>query len=402
MQVTPEGRIINDGSMLYNGEGRGIGAQLLAARSRLDPGYWQPYLDSHNRPCVELRTGNLVRNVTTKELEHEKRVWFISELRARGWDNPGVWNAAALTKDQWIEMQQRIVPAVRQPLQAWSDLTSAAPLALTNAWKRLTYEYQSTNDPGEAQKSMDMRSPGRNDAPAYNLRSLPLPITYSECEVSDRMEDVSANNGVDSISTRMLEAGARRCGELIEQTLIGTAPGMTFGPSSVSDTRYTGTSTEYGYTTVPSSVLKTDLHSPVGTSPEQILEDVQEMIETMNTNGFYGPFVLYHSTPYSIFLNGDYFRTGGTTAATTIRQRLMMLGDLTRIERLNFLTTGYQLILVQMDSRWMQALNGMSPTVMAWNSRGGLVHNYVVMMIQVPLFLTPSSGILPVVYGTTS
>ncbi len=401
--IDSRGRVINDGSMLHNGQGFGVGASLLGPQnrpSRLDPGFWQPYLDSRGRTCVELRTGNIEVNNEGRHIP-ETRVEFVHHLRARGIDNP-VWNTATLRKDQWIQMQQRVVHATRQRLSAWADLSAMSTVGGFNAWAKTTYEYQAMNDPGEAVKSMDGVDPGRTDRPLFNLISVPLPVTHSDFYFTDRELEVAAAGGT-PLDTTMAEAAGRRIGELVEQTLIGTATGVTFGPSAASDTRYTSTtSTEYGYTNFPYRVTKTNLATPVTTAPETTVGNVLDMIETMNLNGFFGPYVLYHSTGFSRFLNDDYFRSGGTAVTRTWRERLMSIEGISAIRRLDYLTSGYQMILVQMDSEYMQAINGMDVTVMRWESLGGLRHNFKVLCIAVPLLKSPYNGVAPIIHATTS
>jgi hypothetical protein len=401
--INARGEVLNDGSKLHNGEGFGVGAGLLgpAGRHRLDPGFWQPYLDSKGRTCLELRTGRW--EVTNSgDLVPETEVRLVREMRARGIDNP-VWNAATLRKDQWVTMQQRVVRATRQRLNAWADLSAAAPASVGgSAWGRMTYEYQAMNDPGEAVKSMDPVAPGRRDRPLFNLVSIPLPVTHSDFYFSDRELEVAAQGGF-MLDTTMAEAAGRRIGELVEQTLIGTATGVTFGPSSAADSRYASTtSTEYGYTNFPWRVTKTDLTAPTGTNPEAVMTDVLEMVETMQTNGFFGPYRLYTSTGYSRYLSDDYFRTGSTSAVRSLRERLMEIEGIASIKRLDYLTSGYQMILVQMDAEHMQALNGMDVTVMRWTGTGGLEHFFKVMAIMVPILKAPYNGVAPIIHGTTS
>jgi hypothetical protein len=140
----------------------------------------------------------------------------------------------------------------------------------------------------------------------------------------------------------------------------------------------------------------------LGSNPEAVNQDVMEMLETMYTNGFQGPFVLYHSTPYSLYLNSDYFRSGGTSANTTTRARIMDNEGITAIRRLDYLTSGYQLILVDLNRGDFQAIDGMAPRAVQWSERGGTIQKIMVMMIQVALLKARSNGVAPLIHATTS
>jgi hypothetical protein len=400
--INQRGQIIDDGSMLHNGQGQGLGSGLLAApgASRLDPGFWRPYLDGRSgRTCVELRTGR-IEVKPDGSIVPETQVHYVSNLRARGIDNP-VWNAATLRKDQWIQLEDRVIMAARQRLRAWADLMGSAPMGGFNGWARLTSEYQAMSDPGEALVDMDGLADGRTDRPLFNLQSIPLPITHSDFWFSDREIEVSANNGT-PLNTSMAEAAGRRVAETVEQTLIGTVTGMQFGPTSSSDTRYTGTSAVYGYTNFPYRITKTDLTSPTGSNPEAVMTDVLEMVETMQQNGFFGPYLLYHSTGYSRYLSDDYFRSGSTSAVRSVRQRVMEIEGISDIRRLDYLSSGYQMILLQIDPMYMQALNGMDLTPVMWSSQGGMRHNWKIMCIWVPLLKSAYNGVAPILHATTS
>lgn len=374
---------------VLNGQGHGeLGAAM--DRVRWDPGYLRPWLDvKTGRQYVTVNERGKLKNYSTRQ------------MFARGVHVPMVANAMTLTKDQWIQFSRDIVKATRQRLRAWSDLAASSTVGGFDAMGKPTFEYQASNDPGEAVQDMDGVIDGRNDTPLLALKSIPLPITHSDFMFTERQIAISRNSGMPLDST-MAEAAGRRVAEMIEKQTIGVETGMTFGPSSSTDTRYTGTSTIYGYTNFPYRVTKTDLTAPTGSNPEAVMTDVLEMVETMQTNGYYGPYMLYTSTPYSRYLSDDYFRTGSTSAVRSLRERIMEIEGIQDIRRLDYLTSGYQMILVQMSPEVAQAIDGMGITTVQWQSQGGLRHNWKVMAIQVPLLKMPYNGVAGIIHGTTS
>lgn len=385
---------------ILNGDVYGQVGQTLNS-VRFDPGYLRPYYDQHGQKCVTVNTGKMRYNAQTKQHEPVMQKVRINDLMQRGIYSP-VFNATTLPKEAWIEFDRAVVRSTRNRLQAWADLAARNPRGGFNAMSRMTLEYQAMSDPGEAIVDMDGITDGRTSRPLFNLKSVPLPITHSDFWFSQREIMVSQQTGT-PLDTTMAEAAGRRVAEMIEQTLIGTITGTTFGTrSGDTATAHTGTSTVYGYTNYPYRVTKTDLTTPTGTNPEAVMTDVLEMVETMQTNGFYGPYILYHSTPYSRYLNDDYFRSGSTSAVRTLRERLMEIEGIEKIQRLDYLTSGYQLILIQMDSEVAQAIQGMDIMTVQWESQGGMRVNFKVMAIQVPLLKSPYSGVAGILHGTTS
>jgi uncharacterized linocin/CFP29 family protein len=315
----------------------------------------------------------------------------VEQLGRYGLQSP-VTNATTLTAGGWRQIDQAVVLAARKRLRAWDDLAGTSKVSNFDAFSKMTYEYQTQSDPGEARVDLEALTEGRTDLPLYDIRSVPLPIIHSDFYFSQRHLAVAraAGNNVDTV---MAEAAGRRIAETAEQILIGTLTGMTFGTQTAGYGTHTGTSTVYGYTTFPDRITKTDLTTPTGSNPDAILSDVLEMIELLQTAGFYGPYMLYTSTGYSRFLSDDYFRSGSTSAVRSVRERLLENEDILDIRRLDYLSTGFQMLLVQMDSTVVQAIEGMPIRTLQWDVKGGLLTMFKVMTIMGPAVpLQPGPG----------
>lgn len=395
---------------VLDGQGFGPVGEAFNVRNRytgkFDPNLLRPFIETdpnspdNGRPCANIQTGKMLYDADKKAFFPEMKKYRIDYLQSQGINSP-VFNSVIFTRDDWIEIDRARQRVPRQNLRAWADLRNANTRGGFNAWTKMTLEYSASTDAGEAVKDMDATAPGRDDTPTHLIRSVPLPVIHFDFSYPQRLLDVARAAGM-PLDTEMFEQGERRFWEMVERTLIGTETGMTWGARTTGPFPQTGTSTEWGYTNFPYRVTKTDLTTPTGSNPEAVKTDVQEMIETMHTNGYNGPFVLYHSTQYSSVFADDYFRTGGTAANTTVRQRIMDLGDIADIRRLNYLTSGHQLILVDLGSGQFQAINGMEPRTVQWSERGGYVQKFMLLGIQVPLLRSPTSGISALIHATTS
>jgi len=375
---------------IMNGRGYGPVAQTIQG-CQFDPGLMRPYFDSRGIRCVTVNTGK--RDSKGKPV-FERRP--ISELLNLGISSP-VFNATSLRKDDWIEYDRVVVRAARSRLRAWADLAGANTFGGFNGLAKPILEYESMSDPGEAVGDMDVLAEGRNDKPRFNLQGMPLPITHCDFFLSARQLAVSRQSGT-PLDTTMAEAAGRRVAEMIEQTTIGTVTGMTYGTS----TDYGTTSAVYGYTNYPYRNTKTDLTTPTGANPEAVVQDILEMRDQLYADNFFGPFVLYHSTGYDAFLDNDYFRTGGTSANMTLRQRVEAIDGISAVRRLDYLTSGYVLIMVQMTPDVARAINGMDITTVQWEEKGGMMLKFKVMAIQVPQIRSDFDGRCGIVHATTS
>ncbi len=375
-----------------NSQGYGPVAEQLAG-CRFDPGLLRPYIDSKGQRCVTVNTGRIGQD--GKPI-YEKRT--IAEMINNGITSP-VFNATSLRKEEWIMLDTAVVRAARQRLRAWSDLAAANTFGGFNGMAKTILEHETMSDPGEAIVDMDGLTEGRTDSPKYQLEGVPLPITHSDFYFSSRRLATSRNSGT-PIDVTMAEAAGRRVAEMIEKTLIGTETGITYGGSN--SLSYGRTSAVYGYTNFPSRLTKTDLTTPTGSNPEAIVQDILEMRDSLYSNNFFGPFMLYHSTGYDIYLDNDYFRTGGTSVTRTLRERIQSIEGIAGVRRLDYLSSGYVLIMVQMTSDVARAINGMDLTTIQWESRGGMQVNFKVLAIQVPQLRADFSGKCGILHGTTS
>ena len=370
---------------ILNGQGHGPVGEAVAGS--FDPGLLRPFIDSRGVRCVMVNNGRGGR---------EKRP--VAEILNAGIFHP-VFNATTLRKDEWVEIDRAVLRAARQRLRAWGDLAAANTYGGFNGMGTLLLEHETMSDAGEAVVDMDALTEGRHDEPKYQLEGLPLPITHSDFWFSARRLAASRRQGT-PLDVTMAESAGRRVAEMIEKTLIGVETGITYGNATANG--YGRTPSVYGYTNFPDRITKTDLTTPTGSNPEAIMGDVIEMRELLYDDRFYGPFILYHSTAYDRYLDDDYYRTGGTSSHQTLRQRIESIDGITAVRRLDFLTSGYVMIMVQMTSNVARAINAMDITTVQWEAVGGLRQQFKVLAIQVPQLRADFSGRTGIVHGTTS
>ena len=127
---------------------------------------------------------------------------------------------------------------------------------------------------------------------------------------------------------------------------------------------------------------------------------------------FLGPFVLYYSTTWDQYLDRDYFyaasSSGVTDVSKTVRQRIEMINGISRVAMLDTFTNASELLLVQMTSETVRAINGMEFIPVQWSKDGGAQTMLRVMGIKVPDLRSQFVGTsvttrkCAIVHGTTS
>lgn len=392
---------------VLNGQATGEVAQQFAG-VRFDPGMLRPYINRHGKRAVTACTGRMIYNNQTGRHTPERKEMLISDLMARGIYSP-VFNATTLRKEQWIELDKKVQLAYRNRLTAWADLAAAATYGGFNAMGRMTLEYEAMSDPGEAIVDMNGISEGRSSQPLFSLRSLPLPITHMDVVLDRRRLAISQNDNM-PIDTTMIEAATRRVAESVENTTTGVVTGPTWGTQSTGVTAHTGSSAVYGYINFPYRLTKTNLTIPTGANPQTTVDEVLAMRDQLFAANRYGPFILYHSTDWDRYLDNDYAFTNSTGWAAapnkTLRQRLKEIEGIQDVRRLDNLTAAnshaFTLVMVEMTAENAEAIDGMQPTVVQWETKGGMQINLKVMAIQVPRLKYDYAGNCGILHARTA
>lgn len=376
---------------ILDGKGHGEVGEGLA-NVKFDKGLLRPFFATNKlgktKAVVEVTNGRNPDGTPKKELIP------VSELGDIGVDVP-VNNATSLRKDEWLMFDKAVIKVARQRLRAWGDLDAASPFGGFDGMSKSVLESETMSDPGEALVDMDGLSEGTNDEPKFQLEGLPLPITHSDFNIGARKLAMSRNGGM-PLDVSMAEAAGRRVAEKVEQTVIGSITGLTYGTTA----DYGRAPTAYGYTNFPARNTDTTGTNPTGANGPTVLGDWLGYRDALYDDNFYGPFMVYTSSSWDQYLD-NLFSTAEPSAGT-LRNRLLEIDGIQGIKRLDYLTTGFQAIFVQMTSDVAQAVTGMPLTTVQWDSKGGLRKNFKVMTIMVPRLKADFEGKCGILHATSS
>lgn len=386
-----------------------------------DAGYKRPYADKYGRLSVTINTGRTTlikgRQVPIREHRLVRDIVNNQGMMDPTWQM--VTNATALRKEEWDQLDTKVLRAARYRLRAWGDLAQANSYGGFNGMAKSILEWETMTDPGEAIVDMNGISEGRGDQPQFQLQGLPLPITHSDFWFDSRTLAISRNSGT-PLDVNMGEACGRRVAESVEKTLIGMKTGIVYGGNSTQIGGYGRASQVYGYTNFPARLTKTNLTAPNGTNAASTLADVLAMRDQLTIQKFYGPWIIYHTNDWDRYLDGDYILTGGNVATQTLRERLEAIDEVSACKRLDFFfgtqpsaSTGpgtsvdvvlkpTRFLMVQMTEDVAQAVNGLDMTTLQWPDKGGLKLNFKLMTIQVGRLRCDAYGNVGILDATTS
>jgi len=287
-------------------------------------------------------------------------------------------NTASLRREEWKLIDDSISVAAKERLRVVADLRSAGlVLNIPNGMSRTVLESETMGDITPATISMDPIRQSESDRPEFDLVNLPLPVIHKDFFFSARQIAVSRNLG-SSIDTATAQLAARRVAEEAEKLVLGIAPTFTYGGGTV-----------YGMTNFPGRVTRV-LTAPTasGWTPAVLLGEILALRQDSVDNFHHGPWVLYVSPAWDLFLDNDYSPLKGDNS---VRQRLMQINGITDIRTADYLT-GTQAVLVQMTSDVIRLVIGMDITTVQWETLGGMRLNFKVMCIMVPQLRSDYNG----------
>lgn len=410
--------------LIVNGQGQGELAQNVASgRFTLEPkvgfdaGILRPVIQTDGHKYCKIKTGRFVVNkkgaVSYNENRPEgsqvpeSRYIPLGTLINNG-TVPFTYNASSLMHDTWQMIDRAVLRASRDRLAAWNDLMGANSFGGFDGMSITGLIKDTMTDPGDAKVDMDTLSDDFNDHPLFTPDILPLPIIHAGSSVSERRLAQSRNGGV-PLDTTLIESSGRRCSETLEKMTIGMTDLSTLTIGSSTDFTRRGI---YGFRTQPDRITKTDITASGSFVPSTFVNEIIAMIELARAQKFFGPFVLYYSTSWDQFLARDYYAqvtaAGIINPTQTVLQRVEQIKKIQSVRSLDMFTSTDELLLVQMTSETVRAVNGMEFTTVQWTKDGGAQTMLRVMGIKVPdlraqyVGQSTTTRKCGIVHGTTS
>lgn len=300
-------------------------------------------------------------------------------LVANGFNVCAMRTNDVLRKEEWKSLDEKVVQISRERLVGVNDLISRG-LVHDLAGQGLgttVLEHEDASDMTDASMSMGADEQGRQDRIVFDIKALPLPITHKEFKINLRVREASRKKG-EPLDTTQVGIATRKVAELVEYTLFNGASAYTFGGGTIR-----------GYTDHPNrnTVSLTTNWDDSPSDGESILDDVLAMKQAAIDAKHYGPFMLYPPTNYDTVLDED-FKANGTI---TTRERLKEVAGIEDVKVADKLADD-NVVLVELAEETARIVNGLDPTVIEWDAKGGLVQFFKVITILVPQIRADQDG----------
>lgn len=327
--------------------GEGVAQGSIAQRllqSNMDPGALRPAICSKTgRHFITLNAGNKeqARNIPTTN--------------------------ALLQDNEWRLLDRAIMSAARPKLTLYNDLRQMAPVYnIPNGMNFSTLVHQRASTPGRAQLSMDGIIRGQQERRSMDLAGIPLPIISKQFSLTAREVAVSRQMGTD-LDTAGAADAATSCAEEIERITAGTASSYAYGGY-----------TQYGYTSFPNRLTGTMMiPTNVSWTPDQARNDFIAILQALANVNHTGPFRVYYSVPWMQYMMRRYSQYEGASLVDILKR----IPGITDVKQADYLTSGYQIIVVEESQTVAQAVVGMELQTIQWEEMGGMEIVFMVMGI---------------------
>jgi uncharacterized linocin/CFP29 family protein len=280
-----------------------------------------------------------------------------------------------LREREWIFYDKAVIDIARDRLVVTKELFARGlTYPLPNALGVMSLEWETISDLEPAEVTMSGISEASKDQFDYEQQFMPIPMIHKEFTINLRTMEAARRNGRNPDTTAAMIA-TRKVAEMVEQIIftgmqVSTNNGQIYGLTNHPN-RNTGS-------------VSGDWHTSSGVN---IINDVLAMLEALWNVNMYGPYLLLVPGTTGIALNNDY-KTYGTD---TIMERIMNIPQIAGILPTNRLT-GTNIVLVQLSQETIEMVDGIQPTMVEWDSRGGFEMNYKVICIMIPRIRATQTG----------
>lgn len=288
-------------------------------------------------------------NAQAKQTSTKDWYGLISNREAR--PHEGLDQNALLRKNEWESLDEAVVRVMRQELVGIMDLMNAGLVRSEPNLGVLESQYEEMSDMTAAEQNWSGKPKGQEDTPAFDLVTVPIPITHKRFSIDRRRLEASRNIG-SALDTTAAETAARLVRDKLEDMLFNGSD-LVLGGNSI-----------YGYTTAPNRNTVT-LATNWDDAGADIIGDVKLMIDAQRADNSRGPFVLYAPGNYSSTLQDDYSSQKGDR---TTMERIEAFNEIQSVKIADSLPDD-NVVMVQMTSNVVDlAVITAEPQVIQWES----------------------------------
>lgn len=295
-----------------------------------------------------------------------------SRFLASGLNVNSLRTNALLRTDEWKELDAAILDVSRVSLQGIADLRAAGLVKSLGGLGTLLSEYERLSDMDAASVDMAGETLGEEDTVAFDLVSVPVPITHKDFRLNIRRLEASRRLG-DSLDVIQARVAARKVAEALE-TMLFVGQALTVGGATI-----------YGYTNHPNRTTGTG--ADWGTL-SAVYPNVLSMVDDAMAEGFNGPFGIYVARVQYIEALDVYTDGSGQSA---VDRCVANIPGLNWMKLSDEITAG-EAVLVNLQADTVDVAVAQDIVTVQWNEMGGMIERFKVFAAMVPRVKADQEG----------
>lgn len=300
----------------------------------------------------------------------------------------GIVVNSILKEDEWQEIDRAVIEAARYPLRFVTMLRSRGLVQPLGGLGSLSSAYYTQSEMTTATVNMTGRGRGEQDLPDLKQVGVPIPVTFKEFSIGERMLQSSRRMG-DGIDVTGAAEAARVVSETVESLFVNGTSVVLNGAAL------------YGITNHPNR--NTDTAGNYGGGDwgtiANVVPTVNGMISAaMGTGKHYGPYTLFVSTTQFNQAANTYYTDG---SGQTALDRIKALETVEEVVHLpsDTLADG-AVVLCQMSREVIDAAIALDLQVREWASGDGMESMFKVMAVMAPRVKARYDGKSGIVHAT--
>lgn len=333
---------------------------------------------------LELSSGGLDAFIGgSRPLQVNKRTGQVQIMTKRG-----IVVNSILREDEWQEVDQAVIEAARYPLRFVNMLRARGLVQGLGGLGSLSSAYYTQSEMTTATVNMSGRGRSEQDLPDLKQVGVPIPVTFKEFTVGERMLQASRRMG-DGIDVTGAAEAARVVSETVESLFVNGASVVLNGAAL------------YGITNHPNRNTDTAANYGGGDwgTISNIVPTVNGMINAAMTTGkHYGPYTLLVSTTQFNQAGNHYYTDGSGQTALARLKELETIEDVVHLPS-DTLADG-AIVLVQMSREVIDAAIALDLQVREWSSGDGMESMFKVMAVMAPRVKARYDGKSGIVHAT--
>jgi uncharacterized linocin/CFP29 family protein len=301
---------------------------------------------------------------------------------------------ATLRKDEWIDLEDQIIEAARERLVIVDDLIGAGLTYNVGGLGTIISEWETASEITDAEITMDGETKNNKDRQEFGLNGVPIPIIQKDFSIGERQLLASRQRGAALDVTTGTEA-ARSVARRSEQMVFF---GANIGASNSAGNSYSIP----GLTTFPTretfTISNWALEGTAGVTPEEIFGEILQMVQKMETEQrCYGPFTLYIPGAYAYRFRQDFKEFSDKTLMDRVTDE-----DVISRVRVSDVLTGGNVLLLDMNRRYIDLAIASDVTTVQWQSGSGFTNHFKTYAAWAPRIKADFDGRVGILHGSVA